>query len=356
MIYMSWYSELGFKHNPLDVRPNPDLVGLEKEEKQLVNHIQKEEICFLNGLTGSGKTSMLTRIQSTMPGHKFIYLDAQELPKDFNLEAELKNKRGFFDRLVLRNYPKKKPVLIIDEFQSTDPNIVLEARASWENPVNRKIKAIVIAQISKYLKNVTRSFKERLGSRTVTLRPLDEDEMKEMLSRRLTHPRKKALNFANKISDDALTFIVKCSGNNPRRLLEYADELFDFHHIKFGDRNPIMRTSYHISYHGAREILGLEKVKVEGFEHLDETDDKKEKDIARFKRLYDLRERKILRFTESRPKTIKEIAKRLKVSDGTAMKIVSGLKRKRAMIFAGKRDRKKLWQVAPATKRLLVSV
>ncbi|MBN2457897.1 hypothetical protein JXB31_02075 [Candidatus Woesearchaeota archaeon] len=358
---MSWYSELGFKKNPLDIRPNPNLVGLEREEKRLLNHIRKEEICFLNGLTGSGKTSMLMRIQETLRGHKFIYLDAHELPKDFNLEKELISKRGFFDRITLRKFPKKKPVLIIDEFQSTDPNLVLEARANWENPVRRKLKAIVIAQISRYLKNVTPSFMERLGSRTVELRPLDEDEMKQILKTRL-YCKKAGCNYIDKISDDALSFIVKCSGNNPRRLLEYADELFEFHHTKFADRNPMLKEDYMVSYHGAKEILGLEKVRVQGFEKLDEQEDKKrhennkKKPNPKFSRAFDKNEKRVLKFIEKSPRTTQNIANRLNISESSAARILSELKQKKAIVYAGKKDRKKLWQISPATKRLMVRV
>lgn len=346
---MTWYSEFGFIQNPLDVRPNPDLVGLEKQEKQLINHISKEEICFLNGLTGSGKSSLLLKLQKHLKGHKFIYLDAQELPQNFDIEYEIRNRRSFFDRLVLKNYPRKKPVLIIDEFQATDPNLVLQARASWENPVQRKVKAIVVAQISKTLKNVTQSFKERLGSRVVYLKPLDEEEMIEILARRLKIPRKRK-NLVDKISDDALSFIVKCSGNNPRRMLEYVDELFEFHHRKFTNKNPLLKDDYEISFYGAKEILGLDKVKVEGFVPEEEVQDLKP--AKKFKK----NELKILRFVDRKPCTVTDIAKRFKISESTASKQLSVLKKKAAVVYAGKQQRKKLWQISPATKRQLVRV
>ncbi|MGM5482400.1 MAG: AAA family ATPase [Nanobdellota archaeon] len=345
---MTWYSEFGFKSNPLDVRPNPDLVGLEKQEKQLINHITKEEITFLNGLTGSGKSSLLLRIQKKLKGHKFIYLDAQELPENFKIEDELKNKRSFFDRLALKNYPRKKPVLIIDEFQATDPNIVLQARAGWENPVKRKIKSIVIAQISKRLNNITQSFKERLGSRIIELKPLDEDEMTEILEKRLKVPHKK-INLTDKITEDALSFIVRCSGNNPRRMLEYIDELFEFHHRKFGDKNPLFTQDYKISFYGAKEILGLDKVQVEGF--VQKVEHASSKGVK-----FNKKELKLLRFIDKKPCTISDIAKRFKVSESTASKYITELKKQKSIVFAGKQQRKKLWQINPSTKRRLVKV
>ena len=124
--------------------------------------VQYELSALISGGTATGKTSMLNRLQSVMKGHSFVYLDAQDLPENFNLEEELKKKRTFFDRLRLKNFPSKKPVLIIDEFQVTNPNLILEARSKWESTENKRIKSIVIAQISKRLKNVSASFKERL--------------------------------------------------------------------------------------------------------------------------------------------------------------------------------------------------
>ena len=186
----TWYEELGFDTNPLDTRPNPDLVGLDEEAERLKNHILKEELCFLNGLTGSGKTSLLLKIQNELRGHKFIYLDAQDLPKDFNLEEELKGKRSFFDKITFKQFPRKKPILLIDEFQSTNPNLILEARGKWESQ-ERKIKSIVIAQISKYLDNVSDSFKDRLGSRIVTLKQLDDFDMRKVLEKRLYNEQNK---------------------------------------------------------------------------------------------------------------------------------------------------------------------
>ncbi len=350
---MPWYSEFGFKTNPLDVRPNPELVGLEKEEKRLVNHIEKEEICFLNGLTGSGKSSLLMRIQKQLPKHRFIYLDAQELPENFNIEEELKNKRGFFDRLTLRKTPRKKPVLIIDEFQATSPEIVLQARAGWENPVRRKIKSIIVAQISTHLKNVTSSFKERLGSRIITLKPLDEDEMKEILENRLKIPGKKT-NLLDKISDDAISFIIRCSGNNPRRMLEYIDELFEFHYHKFGERNPLFSPRYEISFYGAKEILGLDKVQVEGFIENESIEIKN--DAKKLMKKFSKMEAEILAFIDKKPSTISEISRKFKISESTTNKHISSLKKKKGIVFAGKKGRRKKWQINPTTKRMMVRV
>ena len=348
----TWYEQLGFKENPLDVRPSPLLVGLERQEEQLVNHILKGEICFLNGLTGSGKSSLLLRVQKNLKNHAFVYLDAQELPKSFNLEEEIKNKRNFFDRITFKQYPSKTPVLIIDEFQATDKNLILEARAKWENPEEKRIKSIIIAQISKYLKNVTPAFKERLGSRIIELPTLDDEEMKDILKLRL---QIRGTNYYNKLHNEALNLLVACADGNPRKLLEYTDMLFDFHYRKFKDNNPLLvNKTYMVTYWGAKEILELNKVNVNAYVYLEKEDKKRR--MEAFEKRYSKDEQDWLIFMMTGSKTIDEMCKEFKVSESTASPRIRYLKIRGAVVRAGKKNKKQLWQASPHVKRLRVRV
>ena len=345
----TWYEELGFDTNPLDTRPNPDLVGLDEEAERLKNHILKEELCFLNGLTGSGKTSLLLKIQNELRGHKFIYLDAQDLPKDFNLEEELKGKRSFFDKITFKQFPRKKPILLIDEFQSTNPNLILEARGKWESQ-ERKIKSIVIAQISKYLDNVSDSFKDRLGSRIVTLKQLDDFDMRKVLEKRLYNEKTK-INYIKKFDEGAVDLIIKVADGNVRRLLEYIDTIFDFHHSSFRDINPIERETYNLNYHAVKEILERNNISVADFEK----EAPRKKNTPHFEDMFSPLQQKILEFlSEFDRVTIVGIAKRMKIAMSTARKSISALKKKNAIIVAGKKMNRELLVVAPSVRRLMV--
>ncbi|MFH1400024.1 MAG: AAA family ATPase [Nanoarchaeota archaeon] len=355
---MTWFEKLGFSSNPLDCRPNDDLVGLGEEFSQLINYIEKGDICFLNGLTGSGKSSLMLKLQRELPNHVFVYLDAQDLPKDFNLEEELKNKRNFFDRITFREFPKKTPVLLIDEFQATDKNLVLEARGKWESQNSQRIKSIIVAQIDKTLRNVTPAFLERIGNRVVTLRVLDDDEMKEVVRRRLSHDRVHG-GYAGKLSDEALELLVFCADGNPRRLLEYTEMLFDFHHRKFKDMNPLLKKEdYEITYWGAREILQLNKIDVEAYE------EKRKKGRVQpearkgksFEGMFSKEEQLMVKYFMTGPKTYDEVAEYFHLSPAQVQSRLKDLKDKRAIIPAGKKDNKKLWRVAPHVKRLTVRV
>ncbi|MFH1440390.1 MAG: hypothetical protein ABIG89_07510 [Candidatus Woesearchaeota archaeon] len=375
---MTWYNELKFHKNPLDIRPNPNLIGLKDQEKAIVDHILKEDICFVNGLTGSGKTSMLLRIQRMLKNHEFIYLDAHDLPPKFSLEKELKKKKSFFDKITFREFPKEKPVLIIDEFQSTDPRLILNARSKWENPDKRVIKSIIIAQISKHLDNCSQSFKERIGSKTVLMRTLVHDELKELLKRRLFN-RKSKTNYANRFSEDALDLIVKSAGKNPRKVLEYTEMIFDYHHRRFNDINPIRRDDYEISHHVVRQILEesniyVDKIDKSGKNNIennkpqaDDEEPDEESDnghnksdcncsnpVSESMKLPDGLEKEVLKYINKEPRTVKDTAKNFNLSNNKAKKIIEQLKKSNHLIHKGKKGRMKLWDVGPETKRLMV--
>ncbi len=346
-----WYERLEFEANPLDVRPNVALIGLEEAEEQVSNHIVKGEICFLNGLTGTGKTSLLKRLQNKHVDHSFIYLDAQDLPDSFNLEEELKKKRSFFDKITFKKFPSKKPVLIIDEFQATDPNLILEARGKWESQNSQVIKSIVIAQISKHLANCTDAFRERIGHRVVELPTLDDEQMKLILLKRLDNP-KTNINYAHRLSHEAMDMIIKSADGNPRRLLEYADMIFDFHHRSFGENNPITRNTYYITGHAAKEILNLNKVAVQGFTP-GKTQVSRE-GMEDFGKVFTPNQQKLLGMLMLHERTsMDDICKELNINRNLAKKEIKTLKRKNAVISIIDKD-KVFYDVAPRLKRMTV--
>ncbi|MFH1211092.1 MAG: ATP-binding protein [archaeon] len=347
---MVWYEQLKFRENPLDSRPNTKLVALEDQEDQIINHIMKEELCFLNGPTGSGKTSLLRKIQEKLTDYTFIYLDADDLPKDFDIEKELKKKRNFFDMITLREFPTKKPVLLIDEFQATDPRLVLKARSKWEDSNNRLIRSIVIAQIDQNLKNATGSFKERLGKRIISLDMLDSKGLKDMLRARLYNQRTKT-NYADKFTEDALNLLIKCADNNPRRILEYTDLIFDFHYRRFKDLNPLVKgKDYMISHFVVNDILRENNIFVEEFAARD-----LRKKRLPFNQRFNREEHKILRYVlRSDLVTSEDIGIRLNMPVERVSKLIKDLKEKEAIVITGRKGRHKLWEVTPGVKRMMI--
>ena len=349
---MTWYKTLNFAKNPLDIRPNPNVIGLKEEEKALINHINRGDICFINGLTGSGKTSLLHRVQKKLKDHSFIYLDANELPQNFNLEEELKSKRSIIDKLVMRAYPKEKQVLIIDEFQSADENLILNAKTKWELPRNRALKSIVIAQIGKQLKNCADSFKERVGNRKISLRELDKEGLKELLIKRLGN-KKTRTSYAKIISEASFDIIVTASGRNPRRFLEYTDLLFDYHHRKYGRNNPIItQKGYLISGELTEQILKAHEIIVEkGLRK------KASKKVPKeFSERFSDFEKKMLFYLKDKARTEKEVAGKLKVSESYSKRCLNILHKQNLIMSVGNKNKHKLWQITPEARRIMVEV
>ncbi|PIN77209.1 hypothetical protein COV16_07050 [Candidatus Woesearchaeota archaeon CG10_big_fil_rev_8_21_14_0_10_34_8] len=389
-----WYKQLGFKENPLDARPNSTLVGLEEQEEQLKTFIVKEQLCFLHGLTGAGKTSLLKKVQESLPGHTFIYLDADAIPTDFDLTGAIKGKRSFLDRIRMRELPEKKPVLIIDEFQATDPRLVLEARSRWENPTERHVKSIVIAQISEQLKNVPGSFKDRLGNRMIHINSLDNESMNKVLQKRLCNNKTKR-DYYEQLSPKTVEFLIAVSDGNARRLLEFTEMLFEYHYQRFKDSNPLKhKPDYKIQFPAAKEILTINNIAVEGYsEEIEEKLQKKnpkevkktEKNAAEkiedmkieentieeketiiekaeerisqnFDKEFTIAEQNILRALLRRDRmSLKQIATNIHLEINKCNGVLANLKKKGAIVHAGKMQGDKTWQITQSAKRAMVT-
>ncbi len=394
-----WYKQLQFSANPLDARPNAQLIGLQEQEQQLKNFIAKEELCFLHGLTGAGKTSLLKRVQETMPDHTFIYLDADALPTAFNLDDALRGKRTFFDKIRLRELPAKKTVLIVDEFQATDPRLILAARSKWENPNERHIKSIVLAQISEQMKNVPGSFKDRLGNRVIHLAPLDNETMRSVLQNRLVNS-KTSVSYYDRLSPQAVDFLVRIADGNVRRLLEYTDMIFDFHYLRFGDSNPLAhKADYKVTFPAAKEILTVNNINVEGYvpevlkkdktSKITDQGVSKQKPVSHdvsqappteaqplspsaleapvvktpepnrvastFDKEFTLAEQNVLRALGRHDlMSLKEIATNIHLEINKCNGVVANLKKKNAIVSLTKEGGEKAWQLTESAKRAMV--
>lgn len=337
---MTWFKQLGFTKNPLDFRPDTRLVGLDVEEQKLTSYIHNGEICFLNGLTGAGKSSLLKKVQQKNPHFEYIYLNAEDLPDGFSLEKEIKKKRKFLDLITFRKYPKKPPVLLIDEFQATDPNVVLQVKGKWEAH-DKGVHAVVIAQISRELANTTGSFKERLGNRIIDIGSRSEGELREILRQRLE--RQNGKNLLRNFSEDAISLLITQSNANVRRLLEFTEAVLAHHYQRFGDLNPMLKDNYEISYFVVKDILS-------------ELHALEEKSTAQGAVLTkeELRTLKVIEKLDTATHT--EIASELQVPLGVAAGLLGSLKRKGTIKQIGSKHKRKAWELSGSIRRQIIEV
>ncbi|MBU2639682.1 MAG: AAA family ATPase [Nanoarchaeota archaeon] len=206
-----WYKFFGWKGNPFSIKSSTELVGLENKKKELLNYILSGDICFLNGPTGVGKTSILRWIEENPKNHKIIYLDAAGIGKGFSLTTYLKKQNSFFNRLFGNDFPKNT-VVLIDESQDCDGELLKALKLHWDHD---HIKSIVITQISPKLTRFSESFKHRLGKRIVTLDKLSKSEGYDLVKLRVEDK--------NPFDVSAVEAILEQAEYIPRKILEYCE-------------------------------------------------------------------------------------------------------------------------------------
>ncbi|WP_231433943.1 RuvB-like domain-containing protein [Candidatus Nanopusillus massiliensis] len=81
-----WWKEYGFSKNPLDIRPNENLVGVDDIIKKVKDSIINGEIFLLYGPIGSGKTSLAFKIKKDLSDdYNVIYING-EYEKDKDID------------------------------------------------------------------------------------------------------------------------------------------------------------------------------------------------------------------------------------------------------------------------------
>lgn len=206
-----WYKVYGWKHNPFTVRADSNIFGLEREKKLLLDFIVSGDICFITGNTGTGKTSLLKWLQSSVKDHKVIYLDSTALNEFFNLGSYLKDSRNLFE-ILFYDYPRDV-VLLVDEAHLSQRELKDALKLYWDNS---HVKSLVIAQIAKPT-NFSKVFRARAGARMIKLSGLNSNMAKSIILSRTNNK----LPF----EDDVIEYLLKLSSNNPRKFLENCERI-----------------------------------------------------------------------------------------------------------------------------------
>ncbi|MDD5331291.1 MAG: ATP-binding protein [Candidatus Nanoarchaeia archaeon] len=206
-----WYKRYGFRDNPFDIKFNPNLIGVEDQQKKLMDYVIGGNICFVTGESGTGKTSLLKWLELKIKSHTPVYIDCEGLDENFNFEEYLKQHNTLF-RSFFKEYPKNI-VLLLDEAQASKETLKGLLKLHWEN---RYIKSIVISQIPK-LDNFSKAFRSRIGERVVEMKPLTRRDAKDLLNSRI--------KGKNLFTEDGINYIFKRSGGVPRKFLETCERV-----------------------------------------------------------------------------------------------------------------------------------
>ena len=206
-----WYLSFGWKENPFSIKTSTELVGLEEKRKELINYVLSGDICFLNGPTGVGKTSLLKWLEKNLKNHKVIYIDAAGVTPHFSLTDYLRKQNSFIGRLTGKDFPKNT-VVLLDESQDCDEELVKALKLHWDH---NHIKSIVITQINPNLDGFSESFKHRIGKRVVVVGKLSQSQGHDLINLRAKDK--------NPFDKSAIETILELSDYIPRRILESCE-------------------------------------------------------------------------------------------------------------------------------------
>ncbi len=174
-----WWQHYGFESNPLDIRPNDNVLGLEDIERQVTNSIESGEIFLLYGPIGCGKTSLALKILKKLRNkYNFIYINAEEESSP-NIRKLVEN--VMYKKYLFFKVRDQKPiVLIIDEFQNLNEAAIKCVKALYDA---RKVHSLFLIQVSENV-NAPPSFTNRIY-RKIYLEFPDEETIVEIVKTRL---------------------------------------------------------------------------------------------------------------------------------------------------------------------------
>ncbi len=209
-----WWKKYGFSKNPLDIRPNEDLVGVDDIIKKVKDSIINGEIFLLYGPIGSGKTSLAFKIKRDLSDrYNIIYING-EYERDKDLEEIIEKNK--YNKFLFFKFENKLPiVLILDEYYNFPEDVSKKLKYLYDN---RIVHSIMLIQPSPQIMNATLSFLNRLY-RKIEMKFPPEDEILKLINKKL----KGRVNLDERI----LRNLIRKNNNNVRQIFIELSNLLE---------------------------------------------------------------------------------------------------------------------------------
>jgi replication-associated recombination protein RarA len=209
-----WWKKYGFSKNPLDIRPNEDLVGVDDIIKKVKDSIINGEIFLLYGPIGSGKTSLAFKIKRDLSDrYNVIYING-EYERDKDLEEIIEKNK--YNKFLFFKFENKLPiVLILDEYYNFPEDVSKKLKYLYDN---RIVYSIMLIQPSPQIMNATLSFLNRLY-RKIEMKFPPEDEILKLINKKL----KGKINIDERI----LRNLIRKNNNNIRQIFIELSNLLE---------------------------------------------------------------------------------------------------------------------------------
>lgn len=234
----AWYKKLGFKENPLSIKPKDGekLLGNEDKINKIIDSVEKGRLILVEGDYGFGKSTLLKRIIDRFKGeYRIIYYSCNRKNASIDYDKMLINAGSPFHRLF--RIKKKHVILLLDEAQ--DMNIK-DKKLLLSYFDDGYFHSIVLVSNGNQPDFSDKEFKERIGNEHYVLtRPNEELALKLVRDR---------IGNLELISDEIIKKVYKHS-KNPRQLLEDIEDLCRF---------AVENNKDKISEEDVKEVLGYD--------------------------------------------------------------------------------------------------
>ena len=206
---MSWYENKGYVEDPFSTKNGVFIeqsINLREPTEELVYNIEAGNMVLIEGDKGTGKTSLLfSAIEKFKGERKVIYFDCNA--EEVDIKKLMQHKYGLIGRIF--NLIPKGMVLMLDNFKQLSTNDLERAKYYYDN---NYLRSIVFAGNNAELPE---NIKDRIGSRTIKLKPLATNDAVDLVKNRLSSleflPEKIIKKIFTKSQKDTSAFLEYCS-------------------------------------------------------------------------------------------------------------------------------------------------
>lgn len=208
----NWYKDYGFESNPFEINPLNDedrtLFERDNELKEVAYRINSDNMLFIEGAKGKGKTALLKHAINLFKGKgKVIYVDSNAVNKKLNIEQLLVGAKKV--NLSNEKYPKGMILLLdnVDELSRLNNERI---KYFFDQGY---LKSVIFAGTNYNKVSFSDSIKSRIGNRIIKLKQLSANAAVDLILDRLGTENNGLL------SEEIIKYVYEKSNGDLKKLL-----------------------------------------------------------------------------------------------------------------------------------------
>tara|TARA_Y100000310_G_scaffold272554_1_gene287612 strand:- start:12716 stop:13423 length:708 start_codon:yes stop_codon:yes gene_type:complete len=182
---MKWYEKFDYERNPFELDPlntKFNLLGRDKEAKEILYRIISGNIFLIEGKEGMGKTVLLKHAIDNFKGHgKVIYIDGNKMSGSINVKRLLMNRSGLIKGKLSKKIAEDM-ILLLDNVQCLSKRDNEKIKYYFDQ---NNLKSVIFTTIDYSGVNIGEAVKDRIGNNFIKLKNLSVKVALEIVQERL---------------------------------------------------------------------------------------------------------------------------------------------------------------------------